>query len=465
MKITRLEIRKLYGYMDKTIDFNDNINLLVGINGSGKTSVLNVINWMLLPSFPNLCVTLFNKIVLNLTHNKEKFQIVAIQNKKEVNIKVKNISKNYTYYKVQADLKVNPREIINNNDLKDKVMSDYYGLGPDKKEEEAWNFIFNTLPNPIVIGLDRNLYTEESNKLELIEDRTSIIRHRKQRPSNLGTPLIKVKKLSSLQYAHYKNIIFDLNKRLNDKIMLSSFEETLTQKNLEDTLASPKLTLDQVQNLEIKVKEYFRENILEKKRPSVQKQQRQEKSLQKIEDYFSNLKEILKNSKSQKKTEVNLLYLINVNQFRKIRGLIKEFKTFEIQSKKAFETLKQYLSAINIFLKDSSKELYFDSKSSKIKFRIFDNKLKSIEENRDIDTLSSGEKQILILFTYIKFNHKLGRLFIIDEPELSLHPKWQENFLDGLKLIMPDNIQLIFATHSPSIVGENEKYCKILLPY
>jgi predicted ATP-dependent endonuclease of OLD family len=91
--------------------------------------------------------------------------------------------------------------------------------------------------------------------------------------------------------------------------------------------------------------------------------------------------------------------------------------------------------------------------------------MKVIEENRDIDNLSSGEKQILILFTYIKFNEKLGKLFIIDEPELSLHPKWQENFLSGIQSILPVNTQLIFATHSPSIVGNYKNYCQVLMPY
>jgi len=50
MNIKRLEINNLYGYMSKTIDFNEGINLLVGINGSGKTSVLNILNWLIIPS-------------------------------------------------------------------------------------------------------------------------------------------------------------------------------------------------------------------------------------------------------------------------------------------------------------------------------------------------------------------------------------------------------------------------------
>ncbi|MBS1537131.1 MAG: AAA family ATPase [Bacteroidetes bacterium] len=38
MQIDKLIIKGLYGYIDKTINFNEDLTLLVGINGSGKTS-------------------------------------------------------------------------------------------------------------------------------------------------------------------------------------------------------------------------------------------------------------------------------------------------------------------------------------------------------------------------------------------------------------------------------------------
>ncbi|MFT7031506.1 MAG: DNA repair exonuclease SbcCD ATPase subunit, partial [Marinoscillum sp.] len=59
MKILNIKIEKLYGYIDKKIDFNDDLTLLVGINGSGKTSILNILNWIISPSLPNLCITEF----------------------------------------------------------------------------------------------------------------------------------------------------------------------------------------------------------------------------------------------------------------------------------------------------------------------------------------------------------------------------------------------------------------------
>jgi predicted ATP-binding protein involved in virulence len=51
-------------------------------------------------------------------------------------------------------------------------------------------------------------------------------------------------------------------------------------------------------------------------------------------------------------------------------------------------------------------------------------------------------------------------IFIIDEPELSLHLGWQELFVDSITTSSPET-QFILATHSPSIVGsiENEELC------
>ena len=466
MNITKVSIKNLYGYLNKEIDLNQDINLLVGINGSGKTSVLNAINWVLVPSFPNLCVNEFDKIELEFNFRKDNFKLTCMQNQKEVTIDIVNLTKNYVYTQIQADFKIHPKRLNNRKSLINDVLESYKTLSPEKHEEETWEFLFNTIPNPVVIGLDRTLFTEEGNEISFIEDHNGNVRKNLLKANQrVQSPLEKVMKLSGTEYMLFKNRILDLNKRLNDKIMLSSFEETVTHETINEILNSPKIPLKQVESLEVKVKEYFQENVLDKNKPNPNTQKHEKEAFQKIESYFSNLKSLLNQVNDDKKETLDILYITNLNQFRKIKDLIREFEEFENKSKKFFESLKQYLDTVNLFLKDSSKELYFDKSTAKLKFRIFDKSLNAIAENREIENLSSGEKQILILFTYIKFNNKIGKLFIIDEPELSLHPKWQETFLEGIKTIMPPNTQLLFATHSPAIVGANKSYCKVLMPY
>ncbi|WP_282071303.1 ATP-binding protein [Polaribacter atrinae] len=466
MNIKRIIIKNLYGYLNKDIEFNKNINLLVGINGSGKTSVLNIINWLLVPSLSNLCANEFDKIELHFNYKNEDYILINRQNEKELTIDLNNISKNYSYPQIQADFHVHPKKLTKNIVIREQQNFDYKHLRPEPHEVETWEFLFSELPNPIVIGLDRNLFTEEGEDISYIEDDNGRFRKRVVNQKKVASPLDKVMRLSGMEYMSYKNKILDLNKRLNDKIMLSSFEETLTLENLHELLESPKIPLKQVELLEIKVKDYFEENVIDKRTNSTVRKNQQAEALSKIERYFSNLKSILNQvNKKDKEKSLDILYITNVNQFRKIKELIKEFEDFENKSKRFFVSLKQYLDTVNLFLKDSAKEIYFDKRTSKLKFRILNKNSKIIQDNREIENLSSGEKQILILFTYIKFNNKLGKLFIIDEPELSLHPKWQENFLEGIKTIMPSNTQLLFATHSPSIVAKNKEYCTVLLPY
>ena len=68
-------------------------------------------------------------------------------------------------------------------------------------------------------------------------------------------------------------------------------------------------------------------------------------------------------------------------------------------------------------------------------------------------TLSSGEKQLLIILGQSLLEEENVNIYIADEPELSLHVEWQEKLVSSLKSINP-NSQIIFATHSPDIVGQ-----------
>jgi predicted ATP-binding protein involved in virulence len=70
--------------------------------------------------------------------------------------------------------------------------------------------------------------------------------------------------------------------------------------------------------------------------------------------------------------------------------------------------------------------------------------------------LSSGEKQEILLFFDLIFRTNKELLLLIDEPELSLHISWQQNFLDDLlKVRKMNELSVIVATHSPQIIGNH----------
>lgn len=69
-----------------------------------------------------------------------------------------------------------------------------------------------------------------------------------------------------------------------------------------------------------------------------------------------------------------------------------------------------------------------------------------------IESLSSGEKQLLIFLSETLLQEGKPHIFLADEPELSLHVEWQEELVPSLLSLNP-NAQVLFATHSPDIVG------------
>ena len=73
----------------------------------------------------------------------------------------------------------------------------------------------------------------------------------------------------------------------------------------------------------------------------------------------------------------------------------------------------------------------------------------------NLSQLSSGEQHQVVLIYELIFNTKEHSIVLIDEPEISLHVVWQEQFLDDLKMITEMNkAKAIIATHSPQIIGD-----------
>jgi energy-coupling factor transporter ATP-binding protein EcfA2 len=71
-----------------------------------------------------------------------------------------------------------------------------------------------------------------------------------------------------------------------------------------------------------------------------------------------------------------------------------------------------------------------------------------------IEGLSSGEQQVIYRVGYLlrNVNIKEGGVVFIDEPELSLHPELQINYIPFLKELFGSDIQFVIATHSPYVV-------------
>lgn len=115
---------------------------------------------------------------------------------------------------------------------------------------------------------------------------------------------------------------------------------------------------------------------------------------------------------------------------------------------KAFEIMFPHKRFVGIDNRNNRKVVLFEE---------FDNQM-------EISQLSSGEKQIVFRGGFLLRNQGtiIGAPVLVDEPELSLHPKWQLKILNFLKGLFTNEkgvqtSQLIVATHSPFILHNNTR--------
>ena len=84
-------------------------------------------------------------------------------------------------------------------------------------------------------------------------------------------------------------------------------------------------------------------------------------------------------------------------------------------------------------------------------------------DDLDLEQLSSGEQHELVLLHKLIFEVEQNALVLIDEPELSLHPLWQQQLTeDLLQIAERQRFDILIATHSPYIVGHRIDLCRTL---
>ena len=119
--------------------------------------------------------------------------------------------------------------------------------------------------------------------------------------------------------------------------------------------------------------------------------------------------------------------------------------------------LDRFIKLINGFFIDKKIDLTLDSGIS-----ISTDSGLALDPNR----LSSGEKQLLLLFSNILTSSETASLFIIDEPEISLNVKWQRRLVDALiDLTDRTQCQFLLATHSIELLTKHRNQVIQLKPF
>lgn len=106
--------------------------------------------------------------------------------------------------------------------------------------------------------------------------------------------------------------------------------------------------------------------------------------------------------------------------------------------------INDFLRLVNEYFTETGKELL-----------IRDSRLVFVqgESTIELEQLSSGEKQLLLILMNVFLLEEKPSVVFMDEPEIALHISWQYRLLDTLTKLNP-NAQFIITTHSPSIFGD-----------
>ena len=165
-------------------------------------------------------------------------------------------------------------------------------------------------------------------------------------------------------------------------------------------------------------------------------------------------------------------------RFEILKGKLDKLREFGISS--GIQSIPKHFNdenarVLNVYLEDSEKKIKaFDGLIQKIELfttilnkRRFAFKTIKIDSSLgfsfltdnniplDLNNLSSGEQHEVVLLFNLIFKTQPGTLVLIDEPEISLHVAWQIEFLNDIdEIITMKDIGVIIATHSPQIIND-----------
>ncbi|MFF2619013.1 AAA family ATPase [Kitasatospora sp. NPDC058046] len=137
------------------------------------------------------------------------------------------------------------------------------------------------------------------------------------------------------------------------------------------------------------------------------------------------------------------------------------------------ELVRTFTGEMNQFFHSSGKEVVYD-RAHGIRVRsvqqvpgLRDPRLRPSRRDAALfpEQLSSGERQILLLMLNTVLARENTRVFLIDEPELSLNAKWQRQLMDALLACTAgSSVQFVVATHSVEVITGHRASLSRMVP-
>lgn len=404
--IKHVVIDKLWDYKSISIDMYEDVNILIGSNGTSKTTVLRIIEAILKVELLEIDEIYFEKAMITLQENSIEHTVSVMR------IQVDGVSYIYRYQ----------------IDDEDSVEISYQELrSPYMRIRQSSRKTMSYLRDCITQLV--NISWLSITRLDDFEDRRS-------EDIDVDRKLSKLMRETVSYRLELETMVNIRTKKFNeDVVSLLLYNEQID--------ALPDLEMYSVINK-------FSEEDL-----------RQE--LHRVFSYFGNPRnhtdaidkhvKRIQSLKSILRKESGIIGkdLLSFSLLNRTTKMLTLSKSYQNDRSEIMEPFKKYIDIVGNFIKD--KEFSFSDKGELM--------IKLKRSAKDVlpllmKSLSSGEKQLLILLTETLLQRKTNYVFIADEPELSLHIEWQRNLIKSIRELNP-NAQILFATHAPEIAANFPK--------
>lgn len=438
MKIKGITILRLYGKINYDLNFNDDITFLYGDNGCGKTTILNIITYIITGRIYELFQYDFEKIVLKYSSsNTNKTDIIAVTQLDEDILKVE-LGKESQIIEHRRFEYID-RTLGEREDIERFYLGEYSLLD---KIKSTFNYIYLPLNRS---GNIVNDFSTNTRSRRMAQSRMAT--HSSKYDNSFDFTLADVEALVKSSYSKMNFLLNRINEQFSDDI-LKSFLDVENMSNYGQIIAyMNSLNEDEIHQIQ---SDYTA--VLE----TIGKWDSETET--KINSFFKSLGDDIRRVKGLPTEGVPVELVFKLSELTKITNIISKAEKTEQRKKRFKQPIEMFINTVNLFISSNErrKEITVDSDG------IF---LKSANQKIDIYHLSSGEKQIVTFFAYLIFGLETTSqsIFIVDEPELSLHLNWQRKFVDAIMSIN-QNMQLIFATHAPEMIGKHRDKAIKLIP-
>jgi len=445
--IKHFKIKNLFGFRDVDIPFDNNIKILIGENGLGKTTILNSLYYVLTEKYYKLSQIQFEEIELQF-NSGEKISF----SKEEL--------ENYLQYEERK----NRRGLTNH--LLDFINLDFLHkyIEKEAQKEEELNEI-----------IEKFIYENKIPRIAptriMVREIINILKEPLTKKFREYSEILRQNELSILYFPTYRRVeeelknLGEFKKRIRhipyeEEFLIEEKEEdinisedTLIHFGMEDVKERIKRIENQIKQSSIdgfsKVTGEMLSQLL-KGFPKIEEKDISNIDTKTIEIVVHRVGDNLNKSDREK-----ILSLIKdkeklLEKEELVYFILKLVEIYE-QHKHLDDAIKKFKDTCNAYLVDKE----FRYNESSVSLKIFRENTNDIVE---LNKLSSGEKQIVSLFSRLYFDEFKNLIILFDEPELSLSIKWQQKLLPDI--VNSQKISfLLSVTHSPFIFkNELEKY-------